>query len=289
MVNCHKERKRLKVRGCTYRVDVFKVAEDSDRVPLVLLHGFSLSGRIFSFLAEKLSKKGQVITIDLLGHGDTEAPLQIERYQMSEQVKDLTEIFYQLQLTHPVLHGYSMGARVALCTAVMSERHLSGLVLESGSPGLFNAEERATRRESDEQLAVRIEREGVDSFSGQWITLPLFATQSRADRQQLAIQDSIRRNQNALGLAHSLRGIGTGAQPSMWDEISRISCQTLLLTGNEDQKFTHIAGEMLKKIPQATHHVIEQCGHAVYLEQPEQWLKQIENFWAACSQEGRNL
>ncbi|MFX4302780.1 2-succinyl-6-hydroxy-2,4-cyclohexadiene-1-carboxylate synthase [Alicyclobacillus tolerans] len=289
MVNCYKERKRLKVRGCTYRVDVFKVGEDSDRVPLVLLHGFSLSGRIFSFLAEKLSKKGQVITIDLLGHGDTEAPLQIERYQMSEQVKDLTEIFYQLQLTYPVLHGYSMGARVALCTAVMSERHLSGLVLESGSPGLFNAEERATRRESDEQLAVRIEREGVDSFSGQWVTLPLFATQSRADRQQLAIQDSIRRNQNALGLAHSLRGIGTGAQPSMWDEISRISCQTLLLTGNEDQKFTHIAGEMLKKIPQATHHVIEQCGHAVYLEQPEQWLKQIENFWAACSQEGRNL
>ena len=54
-----------------------------DRV-VVLLHGLLLNKRMHEPLARELAQRGnRVVTLDLLGHGDSDRPRDMWRYSMS--------------------------------------------------------------------------------------------------------------------------------------------------------------------------------------------------------------
>jgi pimeloyl-ACP methyl ester carboxylesterase len=74
-----------------------------------------------------------------------------------------------------ILVGYSMGARIALHVALQHPETVSQLVLISGTPGLTTQAERATRIQSDNELANRIEQIGTSAFIDEWLALPIFS------------------------------------------------------------------------------------------------------------------
>ena len=85
------------------------------------------------------------------------------------------------------------------------------------------------------------------------------------------VQNSIREerlSQKASGLAASLRGMGTGIQPSWWDKLSVFPSEVLLLTGEKDDKFCDISREMNNDFQKSTHEIISRAGHAIHVEQP---------------------
>jgi 2-succinyl-6-hydroxy-2,4-cyclohexadiene-1-carboxylate synthase len=82
-----------------------------------------------------------------------------------------------------------------------------------------------------------------------------------------------------IGLAKSLREIGTGKQPSLWNNLSNIATPVLLLTGEDDKKFVSIAEEMKKKCMAAEMKIIKNCGHAVHFEKPEDFIREINRFF----------
>jgi pimeloyl-ACP methyl ester carboxylesterase len=49
----------------------------------------------------------------------------------------------------------------------------------------------------------------------------------------------------------------------------------LLVTGEEDQKFTALAHRMTTLLPHAQHVLVPSAGHAVHLEAPEAWLEAV--------------
>ena len=75
------------------------------------------------------------------------------------------------------------------------------------------------------------------------------------------------RNQPA-GLARALRGLGTGALPSLWDRLSELKTAVTIVVGERDRKFRAIAGEMASGLPSAKVIVVPGAGHAVHLVQP---------------------
>jgi pimeloyl-ACP methyl ester carboxylesterase len=83
---------------------------------------------------------------------------------------------------------------------------------------------------------------------------------------------------NPEALAACLRGLGTGTQPSFWDEISRIGVPALLLAGEEDQKFSELARRMAGLIPEAELRLIPRAGHTIHLENPFAWLAAVRTF-----------
>jgi 2-succinyl-6-hydroxy-2,4-cyclohexadiene-1-carboxylate synthase len=169
-----------------------------------------------------------------------------------------------------------MGGRLALNTAISHPSLVHSLILESASPGLEDEAERVARILSDEQLAETIERDGLEAFVEYWTTLPLFATQSDDVRAQLKAQRLM--SNNPCGLANSLRGMGTGAQSSLWYRLNEVDCPTLLITGKYDDKFTRIAQRMAAKLPEAHVKVIEGAGHTVHAEQAEIYIRTILDF-----------
>lgn len=144
--------------------------------------------------------------------------------------------------------------------------YIASLILESASPGLKEEAARRERKEKDEQLAQRILENGIEAFVDTWQELPLFATQKQLpDHVQRNIRNE-RLSQKEEGLAMSLQAMGTGTQPSWWGQLSELAKPTLLIAGEEDEKFVAINQMMQKAIPQAAFMLRPKAGHAVHVE-----------------------
>src|SRR5699024_9154076 len=78
-----------------------------------------------------------------------------------------------------------------------------------------------------------------------------------------------RLQQSAHGLANSLLYLGTGKQPSWWQDLDQLKRPVCLIVGELDEKFIHMNKKMQKKLPQASFHLVKNAGHTVHIEQPE--------------------
>ena len=129
--------------------------------------------------------------------------------------------------------------------------------------------ERAARRKSTSRPspAARIERDGIDDFLDDWLSLPLFAT-LLADAAGL----DIRRTNTTSGLASSLRQAGTGAQDPLWDRLGELTMPVLVVAGALDHKFVALARRLHASIPGSRLAIVEDAGHTVPLERPDQFV-----------------
>ena len=266
----------LQVNGI--QVGFVRSGKPSSTPTLVLLHGFTGSASGWGSLLDEFVNAGIcVIALDMLGHGRSSAPDDPARYSIEHCHADILAALQQLGVApqQAVLLGYSMGGRIALFTALSTS--FRALILESASPGLAQEEERVQRRQSDNALADRIEREGVPAFIDYWQDIPLFASQQRILPAQRMAQRTQRLNNNATGLANSLRGVGTGVQPALHHRLHELHMPTLLIAGALDSKFSSIAQQMAREIPVSQLAIVADAGHAVHLEQPARFLSLICN------------
>jgi pimeloyl-ACP methyl ester carboxylesterase len=106
--------------------------------PLILVHGLLLSQEMHRPLAEDLAARGnRVITVDLLGHGESDRPRDMWRYSMRFYGDQLVALMDHLELDEAVVMGTSLGANTALNVALTAPERLRGMVIEM--PVLDNA------------------------------------------------------------------------------------------------------------------------------------------------------
>lgn len=232
--------------------------------PATFLHGFTQTSHSWLELVEHLPLASTLV--DAPGHGES-----------VDGRRSLTQIGDNIAAIMPTgfLVGYSMGARMALHTALQHPHKVTALVLISGTAGIRNNEERLARKNSDDTLANHIEEVGVTAFVDEWLSQTLFAGLNTSTNQR---QDRLRNTAN--GLADSLRYAGTGTQEPLWDQLHNLTMPVLLLCGTTDTKFYSISLEMATIIPNATCAAIEDAGHTVHLEQPKRFTEELLRFTA---------
>lgn len=270
---------RFERRGLTYAY-----GEVGEGPAVLLLHGFMGSKADWATLSDTLADAYRVIAVDLPGHGDSEAPEDLARYGMAAVAEDLAALLEHLEVDRAHLLGYSMGGRLALFMALAQPARWRSLLLESASPGLETEAERAERRGQDEALAEFIEREGVEAFVDRWERLPLFATQLSLPEPVKQEHREKRLRNRPEGLAGSLRGMGTGTQPSLWGRLEQVALPTLLVVGELDEKFVAIGREMLQRMPQALLTAAPEAGHTVHLERPDVFATLVQHWLAEVEQ-----
>ncbi|MGE8206236.1 2-succinyl-6-hydroxy-2,4-cyclohexadiene-1-carboxylate synthase [Heyndrickxia sp. NPDC080065] len=263
----------IEVNGVNYHVRLIGQGE-----PLLLLHGFTGEMSTWEAIIPYLGDKFQLVLVDILGHGKTESPLDDKRYQIEEIAEDMKAILMNLNLNKVNILGYSMGGRLALAFTILFPEMVNKLILESASPGLRTEEEREARRFQDESLAERILENGLKSFVQYWTNIPLFQTQKKLSESiQLKIEQQRLQN-NPIGLANSLKGMGTGSMPSFWEKLSFLEMPVLIITGSLDNKFCKIAEEMKNVISDAKHETILSVGHAIHVEDSQKFGTIIKEF-----------
>ncbi len=267
---------KIELRSLHYCVHINGSKKRS--APLLLLHGFTGSHKTWDPLISALSENYQTIAVDLIGHGQTDAPNDPKRYAIEEAADDLIELLNQLNIEKAHMLGYSMGGRLALTAACRHPYRFQSLILESSSPGLKTKQEREQRIAADEKLADFIEKNGIEAFIDYWEDIPLFQTQKRVKSEDRASLRKIRLQNRAVGLANSLRGMGTGKQPSLWTQLSALPMPVLLIAGELDKKFAAIAEEMSARIKRHKLAIVSDAGHTIHFENREAFIEIILDF-----------
>lgn len=240
----------------------------AEALPLVLLHGFTGDSGSWAGLLPHLEAGRPVFGIDLIGHGQSEAPEEPGCYTLPVTLAAIGALLDQCGPARAHWLGYSMGGRVALALGLAAPERVASLALVGSSPGIADPAERAARRRADEAWAERIEREGMPAFVDAWMAQPLFASQARLGPERLARMRERRLAKDPRALAATLRGMGTGAMPPLWDELPGLRPPLLLVAGAEDAKFCALHRAMAERLPGATRIEIPEAGHAPQLEAP---------------------
>jgi 2-succinyl-6-hydroxy-2,4-cyclohexadiene-1-carboxylate synthase len=225
---------------------------------LVLLHGFTQTGASWASVAAALAERYRPLAPDLRGHGSAGNAVPVELAAVLGDISALAAPVFTLV-------GYSMGGRIALHAALSMPERIARLVLIGASPGMADASERAARRDADERVAVEIERGSIEQFAHRWAQTPVLFGQPPA---VAAAAHADRLRSTPAGLARALRGLGTGALPSLWERLGELAMPVSLIVGERDAKFTDLAERMSAAIDGAQVAIVPGAGHAVHLERP---------------------
>ncbi len=246
---------------------------------LMLLHGFTGSSETMAATAEALHKEFCVLRVDLPGHGKSDSPAEPSAYSMERCALLLRGLLDELRIERTNLFGYSMGGRTALSFTALHPERVCAVATLGASAGLEDEEARNARREDDDKLAQRIMDDGLKAFVDNWMRHPIFALQKDLGEEFLDGARNQRLQNNPSGLAHSLRGMGTGAQRPVQDLLARLELPILLLAGVRDEKFCRVAVELADRLKNARVELISGAGHAAHLECSEATHAAIRDFF----------
>ena len=120
------------LREAIRRGPTLQVASDDGAGPVVILvHGIASTSVTFQNLVPLLSGRHRVISINLLGHGDSPAPADA-KYTIEEHVAWLERTIRSLKLEQPfIIVGHSLGALLVSRYARQNPRRVSRVVLLS--------------------------------------------------------------------------------------------------------------------------------------------------------------
>ena len=124
---------------------------------VVLLHGFLENKTMWNAFIPELSKRNRVITIDLLGHGDTECLGYV--HSMEDQADMVHAVLRDLKIRKAILIGHSMGGYAALAFAELYAENVKGIVLLNST-----ARADSTERKTNRDRAIAAVKQNYTAF-----------------------------------------------------------------------------------------------------------------------------
>jgi pimeloyl-ACP methyl ester carboxylesterase len=142
---------------------------------VVLLHGFLENKKMWDAFIPEWSQKFRIITIDLLGHGETECMGYV--HSMENNADAVHEVLTELRLRKAIFVGHSMGGYIALAFAELYPDAVKGLVLLN-STSRADSDERKTNRDR----AIKAVKQSFQNF----ISLSISNLFSEDNRERLS-------------------------------------------------------------------------------------------------------
>lgn len=247
----------LKLDGVTLGYD------DRGRgTPLLLLHAFPLDRRMWEPVAERLTQRARLITVDCRGLGESSGISSIEGW-----ADDSARLLARLGVERAVVGGLSMGGYSALAFARRHPNRLAGLLLADTRAGVDSDEARANRDKS----IGRVAREGVRRYTEE-MAAKLVAKESQAARDMAA---AIGGAQTVTGIAGALAALRD--RPDAAPGLAAIHVPCAVVVGALDTLTPPSEAQALKDaIPNATLTEIEGAGHLSAMEAPGAFAEAVE-------------
>lgn len=258
--------------GINYYVEIHQSKRELPY--LMLFHGFLGSGKVFNHLFASLTQFCNPITIDLVGHGKSEAPAEPELFNSDRQVEQIESILSRLSFENLYGYGYSMGGRLLFQLITKHPDLFKGAVIESSHCGIENESDRNERIKADNQKADSLLSD-FNSFIENWLQLPLFGT---TELNQPSNYEQIMRSQNPELMAASLKGFGAGAMPSVCKKLQNLKLPLYLIAGEQDAKYAKRMAEIANLGKDIGISIVKGAAHRVHLDQPEELIKIIQSF-----------
>lgn len=236
---------------------------------VVLLHGFLENQMMWKDFVPELSKKNRVITIDLLGHGETGALGYV--HSMEENAEMVHAVLSKLRIRKAIFVGHSMGGYVALAFTEMYPAIVKGLVLQN-STSKADSEERKVNRDR----AIKAVKKDYTTFVRLSIA-NLFSEENREKMTDEIEKVKIEALKTPLqGIVASLEGMKIRKDREAL--LHAVTFPTLLILGKKDGVLNY--EDNLKQIKNTKVKLITfPDGHMSHIENREELKKALIDFF----------
>ncbi|MBS0307781.1 MAG: alpha/beta hydrolase [Proteobacteria bacterium] len=101
---------------------------------LICVHGLYRNGHDFDFLAAALAGRMRVVTVDMMGRGDSDFSADVSRYNAEFYARDVLALADLLALPQFDLLGTSMGGMVGMLLGMTAPQRLRRLIMNDVGP-----------------------------------------------------------------------------------------------------------------------------------------------------------
>ncbi|HDY84799.1 hypothetical protein LCGC14_0809350 [marine sediment metagenome] len=239
--------------------------------PLVILHGLFGSSDNWRGIAKTLSDYAQVISVDLRNHGQSPHSVKQTYALMAE---DLAELCDRLKLDKVNIIGHSMGGKVAMAFSQRYPQYIDKLVVVDIAPKQYHdAHSHIFKALLALDLSLYTNRSDVDNALK--MTLP-----NKAVRQFLLM------NLELSGEALSWR-LNLQALYDNYSELLDAVCEdetvmipSSFIRGGQSDYILEDDEDLIRtRFPYSELVTIEQAGHWLHADAPQQFLSKITEFF----------
>lgn len=246
-------------------------SDQGQGMPLVFLHAFPFNRSMWEPQLKALSNGFRVITVDLRGHGESDAPLW--RYTMGQFADDVKGLLDHLAIQQAVLVGLSMGGYVMFALYRKHQDRVKGLVFADTRAEPDSPEQTGWRF----RLAQRVYKEGAGAVVEEMLPKLLAPTSYQTKPALVQQVRAIMAGSHISGIVGDLMAIAE--RPDSTPLLKEITCPTLVLVGAMDALTSPAENKRIADgIPGARFQIIPSAGHLSNLEQPEAFNEAVRVF-----------
>jgi pimeloyl-ACP methyl ester carboxylesterase len=235
---------------------------------LVLLHGFLENQFMWNDIIPELSKKNRIITIDLLGHGQTECLGYI--HTMEDQADMVHAVLQELRIRKAAFVGHSMGGYIALAYAELYPDTVKGFVLLN-STSRADSDERKLNRDR----AINAVKHNYTNFVSLAIS-NLFSEENRTKLVEKIESVKTQALETPLqGIIASLEGMKIRKDREVILHFAPYPI--VLILGKKDGVLPY--NEAIEQVENTEVKLVTlESGHMSHMENPKELLKAILEF-----------
>lgn len=247
--------------------------QGSGDITVVLSHGFGIAGEVWRDVAAALADDFQVVTYDQRCCGDSDK--DFTDVSVESQGDDLVALCDAVGADSVVLNGWSFGGAVVVDAGSKLGDRLKGLVLTGGASPRYTQAEGFPHGGTEADVAATVEALGTDAAA-------VLDSIYRDAVFVAEVDDSVKDWCVALASKSSRNGDEALNELARTDQraiMQALGCPALVIHGVDDAVVPFGIGEFASKtLNNATLAAMEGCGHAPFLESPNEYLNHLKSF-----------
>jgi len=252
-----------------YKNTKISYTDSGEGTAIVLLHGFLENKKMWQDYVPLFSENYRVITIDLLGHGDSDCLGYV--HSMEENANMLHEILKHLHIQKAIIVGHSMGGYVGLAFAELYPTEIQKLVLLNSTSKEDSAEKKLNRTR-----AIKAVKQNYTTF----VSMSIANLFSEDNRLRLAVEIEKVKDQALKtplqGIIASLEGMKIRKDREF--VLKEGIFPVLLILGKKDQVLNY--EENIKQIKNTTAELVSfEDGHMSQIENKDELKAVLSDFF----------
>ena len=226
-------------------------------------------------------KRYRTIAFNARGFPPSDVPEQVSSYSQARAADDILAVLDHIGRRQAHIIGLSMGGFATLHFGLRHPQRALSLCIGGCGYGA-EPDKRDTFRAEADVIASMIRTEGMSAFAERYAYGPTRVQFENKDPRGHAEFKRMLSEHSPVGSANTQQGVQK-ERPSLYtliEEMRRINVPTLIITGDEDWPCLSPGILIKQSIPTAALAVIPNAGHAINIEEPNEYNRIISDFLA---------
>ncbi len=257
--------------------------ETGSGYPVVFVHEFGGDAASWETQVRYFGRRYRCIAYNARGYTPSDVPDDPAAYGQARAADDIAAVLDHYGIGRAHIVGLSMGGFAAVHFGLRHPARARSLVVAGcgyGAPPDKHAAFAATSHAN----AERIEAIGMPAFAAEYSETEARLTLKRKDPRGFDDYLAQFSSHSALGAVMHMRHV-QGARPSLWDfaaELSALPMPVLVISGDTDGDCLETGIFLKRTIPDCGLWIAADTGHAVNLEEPDAFNRELATFFAAA-------